>query len=184
MELRSPVGLLHHYQRIGMEHWWNDKRRVEIEVKYSKSQKKLPHLQIFPTTMDCSGIEGGPPQWKCTPGSPWCSPIRNHSNFWSVCTVLSLDIARRGVSDVSTKFISSVTLGDPSFISHRASGPAALCRPISWESAVPFFIALTRRTSGLRISCALFQTVVSHRTHASLCYHATLRIGSNRTKKT
>jgi hypothetical protein len=156
-ELRPPVGLLHHSQRIGMEHWWNDSWRVKIEVKSSKSQKNCLtcHFSHNNSPMDCSGIEGGPPQWKRTPESLWCSPIRNYSNFWSACTVLSA-IERRGVSDVSTKFISSVTLGDPSFISHRASGPAALCRPISWESAVPFFIAITRRSSGLRISCALF----------------------------
>jgi len=122
------------------------------------------HFSHNNSPMDCSGNEGGSLQWNRTPESLWCTPIRNCSNFWSACTVLSA-IGRRGVSDVSTKFISSVTLGDPSFISHRASGPAALCRPISWEAAVPFFIAITRRTSGLRISCVLFSTVVSHRTH-------------------
>ena len=119
--------------------------------------------------MDCSGIEGGPPRWKCTPESPWCSPIRNYNNFWSTCTVLSADMGRWGVGDVSTKFISGVTLDDPSFISHRASGPVALCRPISWESAVPFFIAITRRTSGFRISCVLFWTAAS-RTPALSCH--------------
>jgi hypothetical protein len=40
----------------------------------------------------------------------------------------------RGVNDVNVKFISSVTLGDPIFISQRAGGPVAFCCPISWES--------------------------------------------------
>jgi len=48
IELRPPVGLLHHSQTTGMEHWWNDNWRVKIEVKSSKSQKKLPHLPLFP----------------------------------------------------------------------------------------------------------------------------------------
>jgi len=113
------------------------------------------HFSHNNSPTDCSGIEGGPPQWKCRPESLWCSSIRNYSKFWWSCTVLSAS-GRRGVSDVRTKFISSVTLGDPSFISHRASGPAALCRPISWEYAVPFFIAITRRTSALSISRVLF----------------------------
>ena len=142
------------------------------------------HFSHKNSPMDCSGIKGGPLQLNCMPESLWCTPIRNYSNFWSACTVLSA-IRRRGVSDVSTKFISSVTLGDPSVISHRASGPAALCRPISWESAVPFFIAITRHTSGLRISRVLFSTVVSRRTQVRLRlrYHATLRTEANRTKK-
>lgn len=55
IELQPPVGLLHHSQRIGMEHWWNDNWRMKIEVKSSKSQKKLPHLPLFPQQF-CYGL--------------------------------------------------------------------------------------------------------------------------------